>query len=201
MFRGDPRGQPLDALGLLPIAAELLVKQQRRQPIEARFERGLAVGLPEERASRSRAVTTRSALRAMVRSLSGSVLITARNAFFSRAVLRLRPGSSADGGSASSSALPPAARGTRGERAGDDRRVFDQVGHFPQQRRFGARPRGSRGPAAAAPWRRARARSCCAARSRSRMTKFSSSRARYSSNDRTLIARPARPLVVRNRWP
>ena len=31
--------------------------------------------------------------------------------------------------------------------------------------------------------------------------KFSSSRARYSPKVRTLIARPARPLVVRKRWP
>ena len=38
----------------------------------------------KNRASRSRAVTTRSAFRAIVRSLSGSVLMTARNAFFNR---------------------------------------------------------------------------------------------------------------------
>src|SRR5688572_17155278 len=36
---------------------------------------------------------------------------------------------------------------------------------------------------------------------RDRNTKFSASFFLYSSNPRTLIARPARPLVARNRWP
>ena len=37
--------------------------------------------------------------------------------------------------------------------------------------------------------------------SRDRITKFSASFLRYSSNVRTLIARPARPVVARKRWP
>ncbi len=63
-------------------------------------------------ASRSRAVTTRSAFFAISRSSAGCVLTTARNASFSSPRLVDAPGSSADDGRASSSALRAAARGT-----------------------------------------------------------------------------------------
>ena len=46
--RGDPLGELCDALGLVAITAELLVKQQRVQPIEPRLERRLPIGFPEE---------------------------------------------------------------------------------------------------------------------------------------------------------
>ena len=46
--RGDPCRERRDAIGLLAIAAELLVEQDRRQPIDARLERRLAVLVPEE---------------------------------------------------------------------------------------------------------------------------------------------------------
>ena len=45
---GDPRGQLLDALGLVAIAAQFLVKEQRVQPLEPRLERRPAIALPEE---------------------------------------------------------------------------------------------------------------------------------------------------------
>ena len=41
-------GQLLDALGLVAIAAQLLVKEHRVQPLEPRLERRLAIALPEE---------------------------------------------------------------------------------------------------------------------------------------------------------
>jgi hypothetical protein len=56
------------------------VKQQRRQPFDPRVERLLAIRLPEESGIAQRAETTRSMLREMVFSLSGSLLITARKA-------------------------------------------------------------------------------------------------------------------------
>ena len=155
----------------------------------------------KNRASRSRAVTTRSALRAIVRSLSGSVLITARNAFFSL------PSSPSTG----KVVLMVNQRRRQhflrqleeldGEGAGDDRRVFDQVGHFVRAGRTRLRTtRLTRPCSRCALASSSRAILLCRS-PRSRMTKFSSSRARYSSNDRTLMARPARPLVVRKRWP
>jgi hypothetical protein len=58
------------------------VEQQRSEPLDPRFEGELAIRFPEEPRVAQPRVTTRSALRAIVRSLSGSVLMTARNAFF-----------------------------------------------------------------------------------------------------------------------
>ena len=88
------------------------------------------------------------------------------------------------------------------ERAGDDRRELDEIRHFLEQR-LGLRDAG-------AAWRGRRCWRACASRSRmmrsrrsmrERITKFSVSFLRYSSKLRTLIARPARPLVARKRWP
>ncbi len=45
---GDPGGERRDPLGLLAIASELLVEQDRRQPVDPRLERGLAILVPEE---------------------------------------------------------------------------------------------------------------------------------------------------------
>jgi hypothetical protein len=60
------------------------VVQHRGQQRSIRDSSGTLRSVSQKNiASRSRAVTTRSALRAIVRSLSGSVLITARNAGFS----------------------------------------------------------------------------------------------------------------------
>ena len=87
----------------------------------------------KNRASRSRAVTTRSALRAIVRSLSGSVLMTARNAFFSR------PSSPSTGkvvlmvNQRRRQHFLRQLEELERERAGDDRRVLDEIGHFVQQ--------------------------------------------------------------------
>jgi hypothetical protein len=60
-----------------------LVEQDGRQPVDARLERGLAVLVQKNRASRNRAVSTRSELRAMTSGFSACVLVTARNAGFS----------------------------------------------------------------------------------------------------------------------
>ena len=136
----------------------------------------------KKRASRSRAVTTRSALRAMVRSLSGSVLMTARNAFFSLPVLVLDRKVVLMMNQRRRQHFLGQLEELVRERAGDDRRVLDQVGHFVAA----ARTR-------CATVRLTRPCSRCAFASssraillwrslRSRMTKFSSSRARYSSN-------------------
>ena len=158
--------EALDPLRLLLVGAELLVEQQRRRADRSAIRASPCRSASQKnRASRSRAVTTRSALRAIVRSLSGSVLMTARNAVFSLPVLVL------------------------------DRKVVLMMDQRRRQHFFGQleelrartcrrRPTGTRrGPAlrckqpglavhdaadaalaAAAPWRRARARSCRGAR-------------------------------------
>ena len=46
--RAMPAGQSLEPQRLQAVAAETLVEQQRAEPIEARLERRLAIGLPEE---------------------------------------------------------------------------------------------------------------------------------------------------------
>ena len=137
----------------------------------------------KNRASRSRAVTTRSALRAIVRSLSGSVLMTARNAFFSCAVLAFDRESNADGESASSSALP---RGARGTRCANVPATTD--GYSTRSGTSCSRPDSPCTTRLTRPCSRcalaSSSRAILSCRSlRSRMTKFSSSRARYSSND------------------
>ena len=45
---GNPSCQRLDALRLLEIAPELLVESNRPEPLDARFERNVAIGIPEE---------------------------------------------------------------------------------------------------------------------------------------------------------
>ena len=52
---GDPRGQLLDALGLVAIAAKLLVKQHRVQPLEPRLERRSCDRSPRRTAHRAAA--------------------------------------------------------------------------------------------------------------------------------------------------
>jgi len=44
----NPSGKVLDPLRLLPVRAELLVKDQRQEPIDAGLERDPAIGFPEE---------------------------------------------------------------------------------------------------------------------------------------------------------
>ena len=45
---GDPCSQRFVSFDLLAVGAELLVKQNRRKPIDARLERRLAILVPEE---------------------------------------------------------------------------------------------------------------------------------------------------------
>ncbi|MGC4085384.1 MAG: hypothetical protein QM736_25495 [Vicinamibacterales bacterium] len=47
-FGGNPAGETFDARRFLTVASELLVEQQRGEPIEPRFERLLAIRFPEE---------------------------------------------------------------------------------------------------------------------------------------------------------
>ena len=119
-----------------------------------------------------------------------------------RARSRPPPERNADDESASSSALPAAARGT--PRRTRPRRP-------PGTRRDPALPRAAPRPArCCCSMARPPSRRACASRSRrmrsrrsmrERRTKFSVSFLRYSSKLRTLIARPARPLVARKRCP
>ena len=74
----------LDALGLVAIAAELLVEDDRVQPVEPHPRASCLRSASQKNfASRSRAVTTRSAFLAISRSSDGCVFTTARNASFS----------------------------------------------------------------------------------------------------------------------
>jgi hypothetical protein len=47
-FGCDPSRQRGNPLGLVAIASEFLVEQQGVQPLESRFQRRLAIGLPEK---------------------------------------------------------------------------------------------------------------------------------------------------------
>ena len=81
---GNPARQRLDPLGLVAIAPELLVEDHVCRRSSRDLQRDLAGPRPRRTcASRSRAVTTRSAFLAMTRSSPGCVLTTARNASFS----------------------------------------------------------------------------------------------------------------------
>ena len=199
--RRDPRRQLLDPLGLVAVAAQLLVEEHRVQPLEPGLERASCGPASQKNfASRSRAATTRSAFFAMTPLVGGCVLTTARNASFN--VARL--------GHHRKVVLVVHERrrqhflGQREERR--DRRS--------RRRRRDTR-RDPRLPRRAPAWSfsvhaaaeaagvhlQLAARSGRGARNDSRTTKCSASRAWYSSKLRTLIDRPARPLVARNRWP
>ena len=92
----------------------------------------------KKRASRSRAVTTRSALRAIVRSLSGSVLMTARNAFFSLPVFGLDREVVLMMNQRRRQHFIGQLEELGAEGAGHDRRVLDEVGHLGEQAGLGA---------------------------------------------------------------
>ena len=137
----QPR-QPLDPLRLLLVGAELLVEQQRGEPIDPRLERRLAVGFPEEPrvaqprrddalgVARDRALVVRlgvddrekRVLQLAVLGLDRKVVLMVnqrrRQHFFGQ--------------------LEELER----ERAGDDRRVLDEIGHFVQQPGVAVRRRG-----------------------------------------------------------
>ena len=106
------RASWLDALRLLAVAAELLVEQHRASRSMLRSSGCLRSASQKNRASRSRAVSTRSEIARDHLGCSGSMLSTARNTGMQLALRRRPPGRSADDESSSSSALLRAAAGT-----------------------------------------------------------------------------------------
>ena len=150
-------------------------------------------------ASRRRAATTRSAFFAMTPLVRRLRVDDGEKRFLEGARCRSPPETSADGARASSTALPRAGRGTRHRRSrrrppGNSTRSATSstsaaCSFTARGRRAGGRASRGRGRCdRAAPRDRGRrsARPACAW---------------YSSKLRTLIERPARPLVARNRWP
>ena len=112
VLRHPPR-EPLDALGLLPVASELLVEQDRVEPRDAALERHLAVRVPEEprvaQPCREHALGVAADHLGLLRLHVGH----GQKPRAQRPVPRPTPETSAGGESSSSSALLPAARGTR----------------------------------------------------------------------------------------
>ena len=133
--RGDPLAPALDALGLVAIAAELLVEEHRVQPLEPRLERGLAIRFPEElRIAQPRGDDALGVLRdqPLVRRLR---VDDGEERFLQLAAFRRRPGSSAGGAPAwSISTSCGSARNAAIEEAGHDAGILDEIGDLVDQR-------------------------------------------------------------------